>query len=242
MLCHYRKPYFRVYDEKLTLITAIDNVITTNLSDLSSKNLPTNYLSITSNQKDRVYLTTNNSIIMTDLRMNFIKLLKDYDTYKYLSNSAYSSAYHLLYVCDCLNKTIHIFDNNLNSIQKHKFNFEPLKIEILNETICIMPQYDAMELNSLHLYDLNTFNFIFNFQFNHYGPIGTIGSSYFCLYDYTNATIHLIQQNGYFNDSVQIEIDRKKFHLCDKILDINGKLFITSSINEKAFFLSNDLF
>ena len=51
-------------------------------------------------------------------------------------------------------------NDNLECVNTHKLVYQPLKIEILNETICVMPQYDCNEINCLHLYDLNTFKFI----------------------------------------------------------------------------------
>ena len=191
---------------------------------------------------DRIYLTTWNSIITVDFEFNFIKDVYDIEKFKYLSDIAYSIKNNFVYACDCTSKMIHIFDSCLDSIKSHQLAYEPLKIEILNDTMCIMPHYDCSEINCLHLYDIETFNFIFNFEFDKYGPLGTIGSSHFCLYDFNNEEMHLIQHNGYFNDSISIKIDKKKFHLCDKIFDLNNKLFITSSINEKVFFLSNNLF
>ncbi len=236
LVINYHKPYFKIYDENFNSVSTIDNI--TQKNEFSA----TNYQSITSNQKNLIYLTTTNSIIMTDFSLNLIKTLTDSKMFKYLSNIAFSAQNECLYVCDCSNKRIHVLNKNLEYLKKYKFIYEPLRIEILNDTVCVIPQYDTVEINCLHLYDLNTFNFKFNFTFNHHGPIGTIGSSHFCLYDYKNTTLHLIQQNGYFSDSVDIEIDKKKFHLCDRILDLNKKMFITSSINEKIFYLDDDLF
>ena len=232
LVCNYHKPYFGIYDENFKLIENFENIKHEGYKTI-------NYLSISSNQKNRIFLTTNNSVILTDFKFNFIDSSESSIKFKYLSNISYSVKNDFLYICDCLNKTIHVLNDNLECVNTHKLVYQPLKIEILNETICVMPQYDCNEINCLHLYDLNTFKFIFNFEFNHYGPMGTLGSLYFSFYDYENSKLHLIQQYGYFNGFVTIKIDKNKFHLCDKIFDLNKNLYITSSINEKVFVLSN---
>jgi hypothetical protein len=236
LVSNYHKPYFSIFDENFELIKNYENI-----EDIPDDLKTINYLSISSDQIDKIFLTTTNSVIQTDFKFKSFKMLKDEIRFKYLSNCSYSAKNGYLYICDCLNKTIHILDRNLESKDTYILFYQPLKIEILNETICVMPQYDCREINCLHFYDLNTFNFIFILNFDHYGPMGTFGSSFFSFYDYENSKLHLIQQNGYFNDFILIKIDKNKFHLCDKIFDLNGNFYITSSINEKIFFLPNIL-
>lgn len=247
LLYNYRKPHFIKQDKDFKLLHMVDYLCDpndkNNINSSASSNLNLNVIALTSNGLDAIYIITTNNLYKFDANFEYQKQLFNHQTYKfnYLCSISYSNYNKCVYVCDCYNQKLHKLCHELNYLSDQKFDYDPIKVETLNNTILILPQYYACELKCFNFYDLDTYELKYRFSFSHYGPIGVYKNDYFIYYEHVGESLYFIHYNGYLIDKIDLKLSvfinkmSIKFNLSDQLIYFNQKFYLASSINEKIF-------
>ena len=109
--------------------------------------------SIVTNELDRIYINNLDKIISTDLEFNYLFEFNSKENqlntlcYMLFNNES-------LYICDCNDKCIIIFNSDLKLQTKRYLDIKPVQMQILNSVSCIVPNPDDP---FLYFYDLINF-------------------------------------------------------------------------------------
>ena len=193
LLCANSKPWnLTLYDETLSHVGTIDQI----------ENLKIRPLSITTNNKDMIFIACVDEIIATDLNFNIISRIGskgcDIDQLNYPSSISFNDDY--LYVCDRNNKRIQKLlassQVQMCIVENFMLNYKPDQIKIANTTACVMKCFN----NTIFFYDLDSFTFKCKYD-GHNRVISEIGSIFY-VSDLLNAKILCFDQNGQFLNEI----------------------------------------
>jgi hypothetical protein len=158
-----------LHDRNLLLIKTVEKI----------NNKKFHPLRITSNDKNRIYITdlTSCQVIMTDFDFNKINAVGDKGSGEYEFNYPNGIAYFekKLYVCDSDNKRLQVLTDNLEFERQIALDYEPWIIKISTERVVCISQFDQAGLN---FYDFDTFVIKYTYKGHGYGKISEI-CSYF---------------------------------------------------------------
>lgn len=189
LFCNYEIQDLTLFDENLNFIKSI------NLID----NKKFKCAIAVTNAKDRVYIAndTNNEIILTDLEFNKIKsfdLLQSIQAREklvFIRGLCYVN--ECLYVSDYQNKCIQKLNSNLEFISVHHLDYNPWKIEVSNQVICVQSYI-------IEFYDVNTFDLKHKYE-GHNGSIAKF-NSHFYEYYHKKGKLFCYDKNGYLNETI----------------------------------------
>ena len=229
VLAHSADSCLTVYNENLNKLETIREI---------ERNVKFSPKGIATNSKDRIYITDwkTHQIIITDLNFQFIKkfgsLGPNYNSF--IGFFGIRCNNNNVFVCDYGNERIQVFDEELECLlQTHKLNFPPTRIEILNETFCILDDSNKKtrfynNLMSEISSDSNS------------GRINEIHSNYY-VYDMNLVAIICYDQYGKLIEKVSI--NHLKEYLHEEIVEgvliyFNNNLYIRSYGQKKLLKLA----
>jgi hypothetical protein len=172
--------------------------------------------SVTTNNKNKIYIQTGNSMIMTDLELNYL----DIKTEKFFL-LIYFIEFHkeLLYICDRRGKCIVVMSEDLKLRSRFHFEFEPVQIAILNNMACIVPSFQ-----DLHFYSIIDFSIIHKFEKTSCCSVSVHASKFYCMRD---KTVEIYNEDGTLSSSVNSDCFNYSYDTQHEFIRINdGKLHI----------------
>ena len=208
-----------LYDENFIFIKSITRL---NNKDIRAFSIETNDL-------DRIYINDNGqSIVMTDLELNY---LGEYGAYEYGDQkikTAYYMLFHneLLYVCDYIDNSILILDSDLIRISKIQLNIKPVQLQIFNNTACVVPSKEDKFFYLYNLVDFKTVQIIDRCARTLvYKNI---------LYGLHETGIKCFDKNGDLVDSIKLDIKNDYINLNTPFMKINknNKLYMKLNDNK----------
>ena len=162
-------------------------------------------------------------ITVTDFELNFIKYFGSWgigeNQFIYPTSICFKNGF--LYVCDCLNKRIHKFNQNFEFIKLLELEYEPFKMSVFNSELAVRSHDDS----PTYFYDLDSLNFnrkadaflsvksdkslkkIFNSDDNF--QVSEIDSMF---YKITSEGVNCYDRNGNFIESIHLDED---YNFCD---------------------------
>jgi len=175
-----------LYDENFNHTRSIDQISGQKIKPLS----------VTTNDKNVIFIACVDEIIATDLEFN--KIFKygskgsDIDQFQYPSGIAFEEDF--LYVCDRNNKRIQKLFASISSeilfSKNYVLRYKPDQIKVSNGVACVRQFY----FNSILFYDLNSFELKFKYD-NLNGSISEIGGIFYS-FDFTSSKIYCYDKDG----------------------------------------------
>ena len=194
LLCANSKPWnLTLYDEHFSHIRTVNQINHREIKPLS----------ITTDEKNLIFIACIDEIIETDLEFN--ELFKcgskgtEIEQFSYPSCITFANNY--LYVCDRNNKRIQkLFVSNsfeIHFVENFMLSYKPDQIKVSNELACVR----KFNYNSIYFYDLLSFEFKFKYD-NLYGAISEIDSVFYVC-DSLSTTIYCYDQNGFLLNTIR---------------------------------------
>ena len=193
LVCVNSTPWnLTLYDENFNNIRTIDRISGREIKPVS----------LTTNDKNVIFIACIDEIIATDLEFNEIfkcgSTGSDIEQFKYPSSIAFKEDY--LYVCDRNNKRLQKLFSSESSeitfIENYILRYKPDQIKVSNAVACVR----QFIFNSLYFYDLNSFEL--KFKYDHLnGSISEIGGIFYA-FDFLSAKICCYETDGCFLNEI----------------------------------------